>query len=43
MRRAGAALVLSADGTATDFGIPGPGDQLSGSDLWGDPPMPPAN
>ena len=43
MRRAGAALVLSADGTATDFGIPGPGDQLSGSDLWGDPPMPPAS
>ena len=42
MRRAGAALVLSPDGTATDFGIPGPGDQLNGSDLWGDPPHPPA-
>ena len=42
MRLAGNALRLSPDGMAIDFGIPGPGAQLSGSDLWGDPLLEPA-
>ena len=37
MRLAGNTLRLGPDGIAVDFGIPGPGDQLSGADMWGDP------